>query len=333
MRSKSARLILLLLAWAWSEDCSRAPTAPTPAPVTVVPPRIAEAPTLACPSPVTVTAPTSAGAVVPYPAPESQLGEGAVTVTCAPAAGAMFPVGITPVTCTATDALNRTGTCGFEIAVAAPPRLSRTRIMAFGDSVTEGQLVVPGTESVEVVARPDIAYPAVLSQLLSARYSDQRITVFNRGRATEHAAGSLSRFLSSFLSDTPDVVVLLDGYNDLLDAHGGFEILEAVAGVNEIGTEARRRGARVFICTLSPSKPGRRAIPMSAIRETNQRLREVARGENAYLVDVFSALLPEVDENVGSDGLHLTITGYRRVAETVFAAIRADLELRSPPVQ
>lgn len=242
--------------------------------------------------------------------------------------GATFPVGVTTVTCVAADALKRTSTCSLDVTVSPPPRLSRTRIMAFGDSVTEGQLVVPGTDSVEVVSRPDIAYPAVLSQLLSARYSDQRITVFNRGRATEHAAGSLSRFLTSFLNDTPEVVVLLDGYNDLLPAHGGFEILEAVAGVNEVATEARRRGARVFICTLSPSKPGRRAIPMSAIRETNQRLREVARGENAYLVDVFSAWLPAVDENVSSDGLHLTIAGYHRVAETVFAAIRADLEIR-----
>ena len=45
------------------------------------------------------------------------------------------------------------------------------------------------------------------------------------------------------------------------------------------------------------------------------------------LIDVFSALLPDLDGNIGSDGLHPTEIGYRRIAETVFAAIRADLEI------
>jgi lysophospholipase L1-like esterase len=31
---------------------------------------------------------------------------------------------------------------------------------------------------------------------------------------------------------------------------------------------------------------------------------------------------------VGGDGLHLTEAGYRRVAETIFAAIRDDLEIK-----
>jgi lysophospholipase L1-like esterase len=60
----------------------------------------------------------------------------------------------------------------------------------------------------------------------------------------------------------------------------------------------------------------------------NDRLRQVARTEGAVLVDLFSALLPDVNANVSIDGLHLTPLGYRRVAETVFAAIRAELEVR-----
>ena len=67
---------------------------------------------------------------------------------------------------------------------------------------------------------------------------------------------------------------------------------------------------------------------MSALEFINDRLRQVARSEGAVLVDLFSALLPDVNANVSIDGLHLTPLGYRRVAETVFAAIRADLEIR-----
>ena len=169
----------------------------------------------------------------------------------------------------------------------------------------------------------------MLRQLLSARYTDQTITVFNRGLPGEHASRALSRFIATFVADAPDVVVLQEGYNDVKQADTDVNgIANVERGVIELAGEARRRGARVFICTLAPSRPGRIAIPMSAIQFINDRLRVVARSEGAVLVDLFSALLPEVNANVSIDGLHLTPLGYRRVAETVFAAIRADLEIR-----
>lgn len=284
---------------------------------------------MACPDPVTVQAPTSAGRIVSYPSPNTQNGEGAVNVTCAPESGTTFPIGTTPVECVATDSLQRKATCSFSVAVSAPPRLRLTRIMAFGDSITEGQVIVPNTESAELISVFETAYPTVLAGLLGARYTDQRIEVFNRGRAAERAELALSRFIGSFGIDRPDTVVLLEGYNDIIfAATSGLGIDAAEHGVSALAADARNRGARVFICTLSPSKAGRRQIPMSSIQAANDRLRVVARGEGAYLIDVFSALLPDLDANISSDGLHLTPAGYRRVAETVFAAIRADLEIR-----
>ena len=131
------------------------------------------------------------------------------------------------------------------------------------------------------------------------------------------------------MADAPDVVVLMEGYNDVAQtANGTVGIANAIAGISELAGEARRRGARVFICTLAPGKPGRIEIQRSALDFINDRLRQIARSEGAVLVDVFAALLPEVGANVSIDGLHLTPLGYRRVAETVFAAIRADLEIR-----
>ena len=139
----------------------------------------------------------------------------------------------------------------------------------------------------------------------------------------------MSRFTGAFAADAPDVVVLLEGYNDFKaatdDATG---IANAAAGIAELAGEARRRGARVFICTLSPGRPGRIQIPDSAIQAINDRFRQIARGEGAVLIDLYGALLPDVNGNVSIDGLHLTPLGYRRVAETVSAAIRADLEIR-----
>jgi len=46
------------------------------------------------------------------------------------------------------------------------------------------------------------------------------------------------------------------------------------------------------------------------------------------VIDTFTPLLADLDGNIGTDGLHLTPLGYQRLGETVFAAIRAELEVR-----
>ena len=317
--------VLTLVALICCAACNGTPSAPTPAPP---PPPVADAPEVTCPAPVAVSAVTGVGAAVTYALPESRKGQGTVSVACTPPSGTTFPVGVTQAECVATDSLSRTGSCTFSVTVAAPPRLRRTRIMAFGDSLTEGATIL-SNDPYAIVHPPETAYPTVLRQLLSARYTDQTITVFNRGEVGEQAWRALSRFIATFVADAPDVVVLQEGYNDYRVADTGVVgVANAAAGITELAGEARRRGARVFICTLAPGRPGRVQIPTSALEVINDRLRQIARSEGAVLVDLFSALLPDVNANVSIDGLHLTPLGYRRVAETVAAAIRADLEIR-----
>jgi lysophospholipase L1-like esterase len=314
---------VVLVALMWSAGCNNTPSAPTPPPAPV-----AEAPEVTCPAGVAVSASSSAGIAVTYSVPEVRKGQGAVSVTCTPASGTMFAVGVTETQCVATDSLNRSASCTFSVTVAAPPRLRGTRIMAFGDSLTEGATIL-GTDPYVFVHPVETAYPAVLRQLLSARYTEQTIAVFNRGLPGEQASRALARFIASYAADAPDVVVLHEGYNDFLQNSSDVAGIDsAVRGITELAGEARRRGARVFICTLAPGRPGRLQIPRSVLDVINDRLRQVARTEGAVLVDLFSALLPDVNANVSIDGLHLTPLGYRRVAETVFAAIRAELEVR-----
>jgi lysophospholipase L1-like esterase len=311
-----------LLALIYCAGCNT-PSAPTPPP-----PPVAEAPEVICPAPISVSALTSVGAEVTYTVAEIRKGQGSVSVACTPPSGTTFPVGVTQAECIATDSLSRKSSCTFSVTVAALPRLSRTRIMAFGDSLTEGATIL-GNDPYVIVHPPETAYPTVLQQLLSARYTGQTITVFNRGLPGEQAWRALSRFIATFVADAPDVVVLHEGYNDFKVAETDvIGIANAGLGITELAGEARRRGARVFICTLAPSRPGPKAIPMSAVQFMNDRLRDIARTEGAVLVDLYSALLPDVNGNVSIDGLHLTPLGYRRVAETVAAAIRADLEIK-----
>ena len=170
----------------------------------------------------------------------------------------------------------------------------------------------------------------MLGQLLSARYTDQTITVFNRGLPGEQASRALSRFIATFVADAPDVVVLMEGYNDVRQTSQRRRRYRERHSAGSPNWPARPAGAaRASSSARWPrADPGGIEIQRSALEFINDRLRQVARSEGAVLVDVFSALLPEVNANVSIDGLHLTPLGYRRVAETVFAAIRADLEIR-----
>src|SRR5262245_47794 len=104
-----------------------------PKPPTANPPRIT------CPVTVSEQSPSGQSTPVTYGSATAVDGTAPVTIACAPASGSLFPVGSTTVTCTATDAQQRTDRCTFPIVVTAPPRLATTRFLAFGDSITWGE--------------------------------------------------------------------------------------------------------------------------------------------------------------------------------------------------
>jgi len=75
------------------------------------------APTITCPGNITVTAaPGKKTAIVSYTvtAADNCL---PVTVTCTPPSGSSFPIGTTPVSCSAKDPSNNTASCGFTVTV------------------------------------------------------------------------------------------------------------------------------------------------------------------------------------------------------------------------
>jgi hypothetical protein len=75
-------------------------------------------PTITCPANITTPATSAAGAVVTYPA-ATATDNCAATVACVPASGSPFPVGTTPVTCTARDCAGNTAACTFTVTVNA----------------------------------------------------------------------------------------------------------------------------------------------------------------------------------------------------------------------
>jgi large repetitive protein len=77
-----------------------------------------EPPTIICPPNITVpNTPGECGAIVNYGDPNVFDNCPGVTSSCTPPSGSFFPVGTTPVTCTATDASGNTAECTFNVTV------------------------------------------------------------------------------------------------------------------------------------------------------------------------------------------------------------------------
>ena len=262
-----------------------------------------------------------------------------VQAACAPAAATLFPVGSTTVRCTATDAVQTTASCSFTVTVAAPPpQLTRTRFLAFGDSLTAGEVTQPAASSgfgegmpyFQPVIVPSAAYPTQLQSLLRARYTGQsaQIQVVNAGWPGEWAEDGARRLPGVLSAQRPEAVLLLEGINELA-ALGTPGVQRAWRAVDTMAKEVRNRGGRLFLATVAPTR-ATTSVSSAQIQSLNSLIRTTARGENAVLVDVYEALATDVNRYIGIDGVHPTEAGYQKIAETFFAAIRADLEGRMP---
>lgn len=304
-------------------SCSN-PTGPVP------PPPPPAAPAIQCPVDIAADALNGTSAVVSYDPPKISGGSVPVTTACTIASGATLPPGTTDVTCTATDAIARTSQCVFRISVTAVPRLKGTRILAFGDSITAGEVSPPVQSSVHFLDVPN-SYPSVLNGLLTARYKAQTITVLNEGISGERVlVTGEGRIEQLVVTHRPDVLIILEGVNGLNDTPDAPEEI----------SEALRRGVRravaqgvplVLVSTILPGVPGRPKAPKpDAVIDLNAGIRFWASRERAVLVDSYEQFNPMKEVLIGEDGLHPTIEGYRKLAEIFGAAIRTHFEETAP---
>ena len=287
----------------------------------ITPPPTPQAPTVSCPS--NVESSTTGGQPVPiaYSAPSTAGGSAPVSVTCTPASGTLFNPGTTAVNCTATDAAGRSATCGFTVDVRAVPTLSKTRFLAFGDSLTEGKLSL--TISL-LIDSPAHSYPFKLQGMLAQRYTAQQPVVLNEGFGGERVDESRSRFRAAISQHRPDAVLLMHGVNDL-NGVGSGKVQAAVDGMEELIKEGRSAGVAVFVATLPPLGPGPKAGCPECVEPFNERLAAVAKAKGATLVDVYAAWGNRTGL-MGADGIHPTEAGYEVIATAFFEALRAAFE-------
>lgn len=316
------------------------------------PPPPPPGPVLVCPSSPSVDSAENLPVPVSFTVPVATGGQTPVAVTCSAQSGSLFPLGSTIVTCTASDALQRQASCNFNVSVKATPRISKTRFLAFGDSLTEGYKVDPYNPPPARMGfglfglGPSHSYPFKLNTLLTDRYRAQTIVMDNEGIGGELASADLTlkytsdgrpvgelRLPSVLNVYSPQVLLLMEGTNDLFFSVG--ETLDnGIPGIIDVidgmVSEALSRQIHVFLATLPPQRLGSpRDRVAQVIPQFNDEIRALAqrKGPNVTLVDVYAAVNQNINLYVGDDHLHLTEQGFQVVADTFFAAIRDKLDV------
>ncbi len=295
----------------------------------ITPPPTPGAPTVTCPASVVATTSTDTTAVT-FDAPVTSGGLAPLTTTCSVISGARFPVGTTAVTCTVSDALARTASCGFNITLTLKVFTRYTNYWAFGDSLTEGKVT---TGSFNLLVDFPGSYPTVLRGLLPGRYTQQTFAVQNWGKGGAFADTD-SQCLRDLLSVNapPEVLLLLEGANDML-RQDDLLVSYILPALTEDIRIARDRGVKdVMLATLPPSRPGSNGSKVAPyIVPVNAQIRSLASLMGVGLVDLYAAMVGQEQSLVGDDGLHLTPAGYQKMAETFFATIKGRLEQSTPP--
>ena len=280
-------------------------------------------PQITCAAPVTVTDAVGTSQAVNFQAPTVSQGAPPVNTACSPASGSTFPLGDTTVTCTATDAQSRTANCSFTVTLRHR-ELAITKIVAFGDSITEGQNGRPGL--VPFIDVPN-AYPTVLQTFFVERIPTQQITVVNAGVGGERVTDPASnqRLKDAIAKHQPQVLLLLEGINDI---NGGVGTNTVANGIRDHIRTARDRGVQYVIvstvlptardvCTFpNPPDPRCRAndTPTGQPDALNQQIRSLVPAGGAHLIDPYNDFLVNRATYIDTDGLHLRPAGNRALA-------------------
>jgi lysophospholipase L1-like esterase len=188
-----------------------------------------------------------------------------------------------------------------------------------------------GFPNFRLIVVPSASYPTELLRLMRARYftQSQQFVVTNSGVVGEYTWQGERRFPAALASSSPQVVLLMEGSNDLAASAANDGVTTALIALQTMVRAARASGATVLVATLPPVRPGGRlALPTAAVQTFNAALRAGASAEGAVLVDVHAALSTDLNRFIGTDGLHPTEAGYARMAETFFTTIRATFEGR-----
>ena len=192
-------------------------------------------------------------------------------------------------------------------ASATAPRGERPTILFLGTSLTAGLGLDPGE-----------AYPAVIQQKIDSAGLSYRVA--NAGVSGETSAGAVRR-IDWLLRQKPVVLVIETGAND---------------GLRGLSTDSLKANIQTIIDSARALSPpprivlvGMRALPnygFAYARRFSRVYSELAERNDVPLVPF---LLEEVAGRDGmnqADGIHPTVAGQQRMAETVWKVLEKELK-------
>ena len=311
------RRLAVCVSIAFAAACAESSLVPPTAPSPLNPHKIGVL-GLDCPVGPTMQSPDGRPIPIDYPPPRVRGGEAPVDVACSRESGTRFPVGGTRVTCTARDGLGQGAACSFVVRVEPPPMLGVTRVLAFGDSLTAGVLLGAVVSSAQ-------SYPGQLEQRLRSAYRAQTIHVFNEGLPGERAAEAPPRLDAALAQHRPEVVLLMEGTNDL-GLPGEASADAALEALGRMLASIQAVGATPVLATVPPVRESAAPTHAASIPDFNRRVRSLAASRGVTLVDVHDIVTrgrcPTGSGGslpcLGPDGVHPTVEGYGLMADAFF---------------
>lgn len=180
------------------------------------------------------------------------------------------------------------------LAALVTPARGAIKIIAFGDSITEGWFdglnPTGSSECIEDLGKPpdQCGYPGRLSSRLNSQNYD--VLVRNYGKGGEKTVQGLSRLQTQVLPANQDLkyFVLLEGTNDITKwPQYSLETIES--NLRSMGNLAANRGAQVVISTLIPRWPNAPVDPSNIhVEALNARIRSLAANRGWPLVEAYN---------------------------------------------
>lgn len=166
-------------------------------------------------------------------------------------------------------------------------------VLAFGDSLTAGT----GANSAE-------SYPSVLADMLGCR-------VVNEGVPGEESSAALQRLPTVLQKEKADLVILCEGGNDMLGKQD-----DGIISRNLDAMVAMAHNAGTDVILIGVPRPGLRL-------KAPQFYKQIA-DKNSIPYDSKTIARILSSRSLKSDYVHPNAAGYRQLAESIAALIRAS---------
>ena len=195
-------------------------------------------PVVTPPGDVVAEATGPGGAVVSFGSGSASDGVGVVSgPTCVPASGSLFPVGVTTVTCSASDAAGNTGEATFAVTVVDPAgvfRYAGANRFATAAAVVADDFPVASDVSVVFVAVGSNFPDALAGAAVAGKLGAPLLLLVNAASIPAETAAELTRLSPDTIVVLGGTAVISEGVEDLLGGYASTVI--RLAGANRYAT-------------------------------------------------------------------------------------------------